>query len=280
MISQIPPITKHNKNLFPAAIKRGAIEIFGEQSMQAVLLRLVPAPVPTEFPQPEPDFRHLLHLNEVSTLSGYRFPKRRSEYLTGRICAKMAVQRFFDLSQTHPTAPLLHEIEIASTENGRPIACLQRPQAEELKLDISISHSGEYGVALATASKCGIDVQLQNLTLLRVQEKYCSKAEDHLLEASLTNHENLTRLTMLWAAKEAAKKALSHWQMPGFHELEVWQAQRCTNCIVISLHVTTTQTDKVRKMPEQVKVVTGIFNDYVLAICLVDDFLPETTAKR
>ncbi len=93
-------------------------------------------------------------------------------------------------------------------------------------MDISISHSGDYGAALAACSPCGIDLQLRQDSLLKVKEKYCSEAEYRLLETFLSETDTLARLALLWAAKEAAKKALSHWQMPGFLDLEIGNVKR------------------------------------------------------
>lgn len=267
----IHSIDKQLNNLFPATITQGAIETFGGQAMQPVLLRLLAAPAPVEgSPQADADapFRHLLHPTEAALLSGYRFAKRRSEYLTGRICAKMAIQGFLQLSRT-PALPLrTGDIEIASTVSGRPDVRVHAAHAGALKMDISISHSGDYGAALATACQCGIDLQLLQASLLRVQEKYCSADEDKLLASFLPDHDPLTRLALLWSAKEAAKKALSSWKMPGFLDLQVIKLKIVRDAIVFCLRIRPAEN---RHMPKEVHVVAGLFGDYALAICLVNE---------
>jgi phosphopantetheinyl transferase (holo-ACP synthase) len=250
-------------NLFPTTLKEGAIEIFGEQSMQPVLIELLPAPISTTDPVID-----LLHQNEAGTLSGYKFSKRRSEYLTGRICAKIAVQEFFNLTATDSTPPLMSEIEIARMENERPKVYVHPLSNNTLKLDISISHSGNYGAALAAGSYCGIDIQLRQNSLLKVQEKYCSETEYRLLEAFLTDTDELTRLALLWTAKEAAQKTLSHWQMPGFLDLEAWELQSFANYSAFTLRITNIKS---QLMPQHVTVVAGMFGDYALAICLISE---------
>lgn len=268
---------KQLKNLFPTDIREAAIEIFGEQSMQTVLLGLLPATNVCEHSQSESLFCEMLHPKEAAILSGYRFPKRRSEYLTGRICAKLATQNFLDLTKTNSNYPLLPEIEIANTADGRPKVRVHTPKADEPKMDISISHSGDYGVALAAQSKCGIDLQQQKSALLRVQEKYCSVGEFRLLETFLTDNDTLTRLTILWAAKEAAKKALSQWQMPGFRDMEAWKLKSFTNCIALFLRLPHTTS---QQMPREVTVMACMFNDYALAICLVNEDFTDAGTPR
>lgn len=268
MIAQIPPMNKQPKNLFPETIRKGAIEIFGEHSIQPVLLGLLPAPTDTGETKPDACLPEMLHPNEAAILAGYRLPKRRSEYLTGRICAKMAVQSFLSRTKFQPIPMLLPEIEITSEENGRPDVRFHkhRPKTNMPQMDISISHSGDYGAALAAGSRCGIDLQMKKEALLRVQEKYCSTAEYRLLETILPNNDKITRLTILWAAKEAAKKALSHWRMPGFLDLELRQLKNSKNYMVLSLYITNTNNSQV---PEKITAVTGMSGDYALAICLV-----------
>jgi phosphopantetheinyl transferase (holo-ACP synthase) len=259
----IQPMHKMFTNLFPEAIKKGMIEIFGEQPMQPFLIDLLPAPmIPAE------SVLALLHQNEAAALSGYRLPKRRSEYLTGRICAKLATQELLNLTTRPSTPQTLSAIEITKTENGRPKVCVHAPENYTLKMDISISHSGDYGAALAAAaSYCGIDLQLRQDSLLKVKEKYCIEAEFKLLEAFSTDIDTLTRLALLWAAKEAAKKALSHWQMPGFLDLEVEELQNFTNYTAFTLRITNIKN---QTMPKQVTVIADTFNEYALAVCIMN----------
>lgn len=261
---------KRLNNLFPAPIAQGAIKIFGDQAMQPVLLGLLAAPAPAADSQAdaEPPFHNLLHPREAALLSGYRFTKRRSEYLTGRICAKMAIQGFLQLSKTVALPLKPGDIEIVSTISGRPDVRVHAAHTGALKMDISISHSGEYGVALATGSRCGIDLQLRQASLLRVQEKYCGADEDKVLAAFLPDHDTLSRLALLWSAKEAAKKALSYWKMPGFLDLQVIKLKSLRDAVVFCLRF---RPAGHRHMPKEVHVVAGLFGDYALAICLVNE---------
>lgn len=260
------------KNLFPPSVRRGAIEIFGKQVMHFVLLQLLPAFDASGHCLKDSYFGRMLHPKEAAILSGYKLPKRRSEYLTGRICAKKAVRGFFNLTGTHGISPTLSDIEITNEANGRPTVCFHIPVAPEddaVKMDISIAHSGGYAVALAAVPRCGIDLQRQGPAVLRVQEKYCSKIEYRLLASLMPYHDATARLTMLWAAKEAAKKALSHWQMPGFLELELVKPEKSSaNCIVLALRVSPAKSPQ---MPCLATVVTDIFDGYAIAICLVGE---------
>ena len=262
---------KRLKNLFPAAMHNAVMEIFGEQLIYSYLIGLLSAPVPTaatQDPQIDSYCDDMLHPREITVLSGYRFVKRRSEYLTGRVCAKLAIEGLLNLTETCASPLKLSEIEITSTESGRPNIRFDTPEAGELNMDLSISHSGDYGVALAAESKCGIDLQLQQASLLRVQEKFCSDSEYNLLAKSASHSDPLTRLAVLWASKEAAKKALSYWQMPGFLDLEIWEVENISNYFALSLRVPHAMR---RPMPEKVTVVAGMLKNYAMAICLINE---------
>jgi phosphopantetheinyl transferase (holo-ACP synthase) len=259
------------KNLFPAIITKGAMKTFGNQAIQPFLLGILAAPAPVAGSlQADANipFRHMLHPREAALLGDYRFTKRRSEYLTGRICAKMAITDFLQLHKM-PAIPLNHsDIEIANTESGRPDIRIHAASAAVLEMDISISHSGNYGVALVTGSRCGIDLQMRQASLLRVREKYCRTEENKVLASFLPEYNPVTRLALLWSAKEAAKKALSCWQMPGFLELQVTQLKSLSNSVVFYLRI---RAGVNRQLPQEVSVVAGLFGDYALAICLVDE---------
>jgi phosphopantetheinyl transferase (holo-ACP synthase) len=260
-------MAKQPKNLFPAAIQNGVIEIFGKQTIQPVLLELLAPTAVGEPPLSDSCSATMLHSNEAAILSGYKLAKRRSEYLTGRICAKMAIQGFLKQTQPHTAPPILAKIEICNSANGRPKFLLHPKKTVTLTMDISIAHSGDYGVALATQSRCGIDLQRQDAALLRVQKKFCSETEYRLLETSPIDIDMTKRLNILWATKEAAKKALSYWEMPGFLDLELRELKNSTNYITLSLHITHTKS---KQMVKEVTVAASIFDEYALAICLIN----------
>ncbi len=257
------------KNLFPENVKDAAEAIFGMESLQPVLLKIEPtATVGSDPGQSELSLIKLLTSNEARIFLSYKLPKRRAEYLTGRICAKMAIANYITGSGSFTAPVLMKEVEIISDTNGRPFAHLHQLMPLSM-MDISIAHSINYGVALASRSICGIDIQRQAETLLRVRDRYCTEAEYKLLQHILPAKASLTRLALLWAAKEAVKKAASHWRMPGFLDIEMTALEReLNNCVSLSFIV---KGSKNRHIPKTIKVVTGMFTDYSIAICIMKE---------
>jgi 4'-phosphopantetheinyl transferase EntD len=257
---------KELENLFPASLQQATIEHFGPQALGIILLKQQttgngPAPL---LPGPAAE---LLHAKEKARAGAYRFSKRRSEFVTGRICAKLAVGEFLAAKHSLP-APALSTVEIGNTSTGRPFVNFiasagsgNRPQPE-----ISITHGGAYGAAMATDDPCGIDLQEQKDTLLRVMDKYCTAGERGTLQTSLPEMEQLARLSLLWAAKEAAKKTLSYWRMPGFLDLELTlPVLRPAGCFAFNFLV------RQQRLPGKITVLTTPFFQYGLAVCILKE---------
>jgi phosphopantetheinyl transferase len=162
-----------------------------------------------------PITRKSLHENELVRLDSYRLPKRRREYLTGRICAKKVVAAAFE-TRGFPAFPL-NRIEITTLDNGSPATRLH-PTSDFSLPDISISHSKDLAVAMASFSPCGIDLQKIQEQLLRVKEKFCSAPEYERL-TRLTTVDEQTALALIWCSKEAIQKRFSRNSIPLFSEI-------------------------------------------------------------
>ncbi len=253
-------------DLFPPDLKQAAITLLGRPALAAILLKQLPVKaVPAAFPADYPPGTALLHPHEIERLGNYRLAKRRAEFLAGRICAKMALEGLWTSTGQGLPQPL-NKIEIANDPSGRPIVSPygleDRPRPE-----ISITHGGEYAAALVADFPCGIDIQQQRDNLVRVREKYCSSDELQLLTELFPDAEPLHRLCLLWTAKEAAKKALSYRQMPGFLELEMMlPTKHLPHCHFLTLAVLV--RDKPR-IPDAVTVLVTTFLNYGLAICIL-----------
>ncbi len=144
----------------------------------------------------------LLSPAEAGLFSGFRYPKRRQEWLGGRLVAKHCLSRRTTAGKM--TSSFYCEYSILPDGDGCPR--LDSPLQQAPAPTISISHSREYAAALVTANAaCGIDIQLKTAQLMTVQERFTSEKELALL---LQIPDQLTRLGMIWTAKEAVKKGL------------------------------------------------------------------------
>jgi len=160
----------------------------------------------------EEDTAPLLSPEEQLYLPRLRSPKRRQEWLGGRMAAKAALLRV-------PMPSQFQQLTLLPDEHGRPLA--SGPIADR-RLSLSISHSGRYAAALAVpCCGCGIDLQEISDRISGLTHYFASAAELKLLEEAFDTETHPTRLTMLWAVKEAIKKSLLGDQPAIFSGIEV-----------------------------------------------------------
>jgi phosphopantetheinyl transferase len=193
--------------------------------------------------------------------------KRNKEWLAGRICAKIALEQYFRTYCQGQRVPACVEITIANSGTGRPIATWNDGKHVRQGPDISISHSGNLALAMAAQTCCGVDIQKTSSTLVRVKERFCTAPEERLLLSVAHKDDPHMHLAQLWAAKEAAKKALSISSMPGFLELvlvRIEQAGRKEPLFIFRRH---------SPRNHEIIVVSTWYQTYGLGICIPEEKL-------
>ncbi|WP_136807944.1 4'-phosphopantetheinyl transferase family protein [Desulfosediminicola flagellatus] len=250
-------------NIFPKTLLSLMKQTYPRHRFQAVMLPLISPKEYTARAKDVPHHRHLITPEELAKANSFSIPKRRKEWLTGRICAKAAALMYHNLISTN-TEPDLFKISAENDDNGRPF--LSGNLTEELQnADLSISHGADYGLALIADSICGTDIQAPKDTLTRVREKFCTQVEQELLQLQLPELNELQHLTLIWTAKEAAKKALSHKRMPGFLELILTTTEPHTTGWILTFLVSKKEHEA---YPSTISVVTELYQTHAIALCL------------
>jgi 4'-phosphopantetheinyl transferase len=163
----------------------------------------------------------LLTLAERARHVGLRMPRRRAEWLLGRLAAKSVVAEA--LAQPGASWPL-RSIEIASAPSGAPRAQLA-PEAEPFggfspgeRLPVSVSISHAEGLALCAAARAGpagdrsgrtigIDLgRVESRSPAFVDTFFTADEQRLVRDASPSDRE--LRANLIWCAKEAVLKAL------------------------------------------------------------------------
>ena len=254
---QKTPASPMLTNFFPVELIRTIKDTFSSVPCTPVMLRLLPATGDIE-----PDF---LHGSELVQLKKYRLPKRRSEYLTGRLCAKLAASSYLQSSLNTPVA--MEQIEIFNAGHGRPFITLNQTPSPTVP-DISISHSKGYAVAMASRHRCGIDIQKHEKSLIKVKEKYCTAQEYTILSDSIENGDELLHLALLWSAKEAIQKTFSTKNgLPTFSNIRLQSGEEkdCGN-VVLFFSLPPGQS---RQKSKIIAVAAGTFTDYAIAVSML-----------
>ena len=142
-----------------------------------------------------------LTAGERDRFDGFRFDKRRQDWLLGRWAAKLALLELAD-----EPARDIRRFEIATAPDGAPMARIDgRPFGGQL----SLSHSN--GRALATVSRettaLGCDIELiEPRSDVFVETWFTESERAHVEKASPFARDSL--VTTIWSAKESTLKAL------------------------------------------------------------------------
>lgn len=160
-----------------------------------------------------------LSQKEQQIFSLFTADKRRLEWLGGRICAKQAV---ISLGQTIKHSLSWQDILILADQHGKPFVEF-KPASNNGRVPlISISHSHGWAVAMAAYMPCGIDIQRNNPSLLKVQRRFSNACERKILAQTFpTASRDTTTLALLWSAKEAVRKMATIHPLLNFTEIEL-----------------------------------------------------------
>ncbi len=170
--------------------------------------RIEPQP---EFNAAEGTWKHTLAhlmLSEKERQVWYKLPEkgpRRYDWLFGRIAVKDAVRQY--AQQTLNLELASTEIEILSTELGKPFLRCPTLEAVVPLPDISISHSRGYIVAAVAPSDTLIGIDLERLGFTRYED-WLSIAFSQVELKLLPQPTNQAMVVGFWCAKEAASKAI------------------------------------------------------------------------
>jgi phosphopantetheinyl transferase len=216
-----------------------------------------------------------LDKKEQQKLLELRYEKRHRQWLGGRICAKEAALQFLNNGLAASAELVAQHLQIGIAASGRPLLTPHDQSESHPSLPyISISHSGRYAMAAASSSPCGIDIQENHPTLLRVKDRFCTHAEETILTNSLETLHLPDHLTLLWAAKEAIKKAVTLDHMPGFLDLTLTQVHALTampdaeGWRFLLSRKSAAKSDE--KQP-QFTVTTCRYQGYGIGLCLLPD---------
>jgi 4'-phosphopantetheinyl transferase EntD len=200
---------------------------------------------------------------EVLALEKLSFPKRHREWLGGRLAAKYAAALLYDASKPNISDKNWQTLAVEADNNGRPFLVTEIFATA----DISISHSGSIAAAMAIeVGHCGIDIQQITPKTINVQERFCTKREMQILQAIIPGPPEL-QLTMLWAAKEAMRKAANRASLPGFLEMELLEISNDPEiCKNETWEFTVNWQYDSRKSSLHCPVAVTRLEDYVLAL--------------
>ena len=174
-----------------------------------------------------PCLERWLTATELEAFDAFVVPKRRRDWLAGRLAAKEAVRGRLRLER----ADNYCEIEIRTSDGGGDFG---RPQyllsGEPGEFSLSISHAGDTAVATLApraGEQVGVDIECVQETDASFEAVALSPAERRRVE-SLSGTARWRAITTIWVIKEAFLKALGvGLRMPLAHlsvDSRLWEA--------------------------------------------------------
>ncbi len=137
---------------------------------------------------------------ESCVLQGFRFEKRRQDWLLGRWTAKSALARFRNSEERR-----IQDWEVIAAADGAPGIFLEgEPQA----IPLSISHSGLHGFCAVSSRRMDLGCDLEQIEQRNhsFEETFFTAGELRLLERQPALGRNLL-VTLIWSVKESVLKA-------------------------------------------------------------------------
>jgi phosphopantetheinyl transferase len=207
-------------------------------------------------PLPLADF---LRPDERRQWQSFASGKRQREWLGGRICAYDCARR---LAARPEEAFQARDWWLTGDENGRPFWQGNVPQALR-GMDISLSHSGAYALAITAPGRVGADVEACRPKVERVAARFCHAEEEDTLARLAPERDRLARLTLLWSAKESLRKAATG--LPGFLAMRLVDGNRSDHGWRLSLAWAPAPGAE-----KQAAVAATLFDGYAFAFCLLE----------
>ncbi|MCE7737291.1 MAG: 4'-phosphopantetheinyl transferase superfamily protein [Candidatus Heimdallarchaeota archaeon] len=161
----------------------------------------------------------LLLPKEKERFDNFKIPKKRNEWLAGRIAAKFSLSYVLGIP--------FNTIEILKDENRSPFAFVNN-----IKTHVSISHSN--GMALSTVKDNTIDLELISKRHPAFIDESFSLGEVEKYDLHNADH---NFLTMLWTMKEAHLKRMRIGLRTDLHgvivsDLQNFNHQKSTSIVV------------------------------------------------
>lgn len=253
-------------NIFPKGLLGLCHQIYPHRRLQAIMLPIIPIGEYQRHDEHLEAEQRILSNNELEQVHGFTLARRQEEWLTTRVCAKISAMRYHVATRA-PFRLSPNTITVSNNESGRPSLAGQL-SPELSNADLSLSHGAGYGLALLADTRCGVDIEEPREALLRTQDRYCTEEEAELLLQALGEVSLTQQLALLWAAKEAGKKSLSHLRMPGFSELILTGLTPHSGGWELHFIVSTRHF---QAYPPTITLAAEIYDGFTIAICLTGE---------
>ena len=172
--------------------------------------------------------------DNLGFVAQHKTEKRRLEFLASRYLLKYLIPDF-------------SFSDLKSHREGKPFF-------EDDRIHFSISHSFPFVAVVIDEQPVGIDVQVFQEKILRLQQKFLSAEEQIIFDNSMEH------ITLAWAAKEAAFKWFGEGQVDFIQHMPIRK-------LILDQQSATMEMDFLRIIPKKELIIAGgIESDFAWAI--------------
>jgi holo-[acyl-carrier protein] synthase len=188
--------------------------------------------------------------NEIDASKRFRNEKRKLEYFSGIIVAKECYIR------QSPDKISFHDIEVQKDEKGKPFYYSHKIK-QEIPVNLSISHSHEFSVAIMSNKQVGIDLELIESRSPSFYKEVFTESEREFIS------ENNKLGTIFWTAKEAFSKAIGEGFHVNFRDVELKYNEKQKNLSLITMK----DQSELNKGIKKLRIKSEFTEKYVLSYC-------------
>ena len=190
---------------------------------------------------------------------------RRTEWLFGRLAAKEAVRRF--LNRFHNARWTDADVEVFSDTNGKPSAVGKWQDMIADHLDLAISHTADFVVAVfAARAHVGVDVESAARDISDEFTRGAFTPEEIALATGATNPQ--ASFIRFWCAKEAVSKALGTGIKYAPREMTVDAFDPDSGVMGVTLRGKWDEDFKMFR-GHMIEVSSSVVRGHVVAICYI-----------
>jgi len=222
-------------------------------SLSELQHKIIPLPLlHSKFLKEQESLIHILSTYEKERYRNISNNKRREEYLSGIIAAK---ELLANIKQNEKEKT---NVEIRKTAKGQPYIYNLKDKKKS-PYNISISHSGDFSIAIIDKNPLGIDIEK-----IEEREKVFFKEAFTAKERQVISYDAKLGTTY-WTLKEAITKALGEGLHVKLHDIELSYESE-NNYKVQFLRK---PSGKETPPSNQIELKTESFPNYVISICKI-----------
>ena len=216
------------------------------------MMKIIPTAAVSNYLDTKPKvLMRYLSSEEKSSFERKKNEKRKIEYLSGVIAAKKLIK------DVYKDAKAIQTTEIRKTTKGQPYI-YDRKKKEKSKLNLSITHSGDFAIAAIGDSPIGIDIE-------KIEERSESFYKEAFTEKERNQISSNAELgTVYWTIKEAITKAIGEGLNLSLHDIEISSDEKKSS---YKIDFSSKIAESLPYDPNSFEITNKKFQNYALSYC-------------